>query len=321
MRRAIALVTAAAAALLLMSSGIFGSTASAADPAAAVQAFVDHVNAADGAAMAASFTDDGYFEDINPSGDSIGIFGAAALQLGFSDINQEGIHVTATSSNVSGSTVTGTVEYSDNITAAAGVTRVIQPFVAQISGDKIASLILHYDESDAQTAQYLQYQIDHSEEDSGDEPTDFVPLHLGGNEPGDAGVGTLAPGVTFAFAGVSGGPQDVEQPAAIRSGTCDDLGDVTQPLVPVLNGSTGNLVSMSIDDLLGSPHALTIADSADNAGVIVSCADITRSGSGVGLPSTGTGGSTGLGLSWLIVGLALAGLGLASGGAFALKRR
>ncbi len=42
---------------------------------------------------------------------------------------------------------------------------------------------------------------------------------------------------------------------------------------------------------------------------------------GPSLPTTGTGASTGSGSAWLIAALALAGLALASGGAFALKRR
>lgn len=297
-----------------------GSTASALTPEEVVEGFIDAVNAGDGAGIAASFTDDGSFEDID--GGSFGIFGMAALQFGFTDLDQEGIQVTLTSTDVEGDTVTGTVEYTDNITAAAGVDRVIQPFVAEISGDKIASLVLRYDTSDAQTATYLEYQASQEDEDEGPEPSEFVELKMEGNQTGDAGVGSFED-VSFVFIGVEPGAAGVEQPSAIRSGTCDDLGGIVQGLAPVLDGNMGSIISMNLDDLLASDHTITVSDSADNAGVIVSCADIERGATtgGPTLPSTGTGGSTGMGLSWLIATLALVGVGGLAGAATLAARR
>jgi hypothetical protein len=296
------------------------STASAADdPQAAFQTFIDAVNADDGAAMVASFTPNGYFEDFDPNG-TFGIFGTAALQSAFSE--GVGTHVVVTDSSVTGNTVSGTLEVSDDQSQAAGVARYVQTVVATADGDKLASFILHYDTSDAQTATLLQYEKDQPDEgDDGEGPSDFVQFDMGGNQAGQAGLGTAGDGAIFAFIGVDAGPEGVEQPAAIRSGTCASLGAVTQWLAPLLSGNDGNLLSMSMDDLTSSPHAFTVSDSAANSNVIVSCANIVKSSGSVGLPNTGTGGSNGAGLSWLIASLALAGVAFAGAGTFAARRR
>ena len=320
--RRISLVASVLALIALSVSAISygGSTASAADdPEAALQTFVDAVNAGDGAAMAASFTDDGYFQDID--GGAFGIFGMAAVQVAFNEIESDDIHVTVTDSSVSGSTITGTVEVSDVDSVAAGIDRYIQSFVATASGDKLASFVLRYDEDDAQTATYLAYE---PEDDGDDEdPDDFIQLDMSGNQAGQAGAGTAGDGAIFAFIEIASGPEGVEQPAAIRSGTCAALGDITQWLAPVVGGNNGNLLSMTMDDLLGSPHAFTVSDSPDSSNVIVSCANIVKSAStgGPGLPGTGMGGSNGFDLSWLIATLALVGVAFAGAGTLAARRR
>ena len=300
---------------------IGSSTASAADdPPAALQTFFDAVNAGDGDAMAASFTDSGYFEQVDSTTGSFGAFGTAALQFAFTDIDQEGIHVTLTSSSVSGTTVTGVGSLTDNTSRAAGVDRYIQPFVATVDGSKLASFVVRYDETDAQTAAYLEYQAAHDEQGAGDNPADLVELTMSGNQTGVGGAGTVAPGVVLVFAETTGAPEGVEQPTAIYSGTCDHLGSVVKQLAPALGGSSGNLISMSLDELLASPHAITVA-AAENSSVIVSCANIVKSAGTTGLPNTGTGGSTGTDLSWLIAVLALSGIAFAGAGAFAARRR
>jgi hypothetical protein len=309
-------------------AGAFGtsldrSTASAAeDPGPEVQAFIDAVNAADGAAMAASFTAEGYFEDISPANGSFGVFGTAALQSAFTDIDQEGIHVTVSAADVSGNAVSGTAEITDNTSRAAGVERYIETFDATVDGGKLASFVLHYPENDAQTSTYLDYQASQNEEDNGDTPADFIELSMSGNQPGDGGTGTSGQGAVFVFASTSGAPEGVEQPTAIYSGTCDHLGSVVQQLAPALDGGSGNLISTSMADLLGSPHALTIADSADNSSVIVSCANIVKSTGATGLPNTGTGGSSnGFDPTWLLVALALLGVSGAAGARLVGVRR
>jgi hypothetical protein len=309
--------------LAIVLAGVFavsfgGSTASAADdPQTAFQTFLDALNANDISAIVGSFTPDGYLEDFNPNG-TRGIFGTAALQFGFGD--STAAHVVVTDSSVSGSTISGSAEVSDDQSQAAGVARYVQPFVATADGDKLASFILHYDTSDAQTATLLQYEKNNPGGDDGPPPDDAIQVNMGGNQAGQAGAGTAGDGAIFAFIGVDAGPEGVEQPAAIRSGTCASLGAVTQWLVPLLNGNGSNLLSMSMDALTSSPHAFTVSDSPDNAGVIVSCANIVKSAS-AGLPNTGTGGSSGFDLSWLIATLALVGVAFAGAGTLAARRR
>ncbi len=324
MRRITLLITMLAITVAGVLAVSFGSsTASAADdPEAALQTFIDAVNAADSDAMAASFAEDGYLLDIDGGG--FGVFGMAALQFGFSESEgTEGTHITITNSQVSGDTVSGTVEVVDPGSAAAGVDRYVQTFVAEISGDRIASLVTHYDKHDAQIVQFLEYSLSQEEDGGEDEPDpDSIQLAMGGNQSGEAGVNEFAPGVTGLFVGITEGPDGIEQPSAIRSGTCADLGGVVQGLAPVVGGGAGSIISMSLDDILGSPHALTVSDSADNAGVIVSCANIERSAAGgPTLPSTGSGGSTGMGLSWLMAALALVGVAFAGAGTLAAQRR
>jgi hypothetical protein len=279
-----------------------------------LQDFVSAINANNASAASAFFATDGVFQDLDPSTGSFGAFGAAAIQSAFTGTS--GIHVTLTSSSVSGSTVTGTSEIQNDATAAAGVSRAIQPFVAVISNGKIASLILHYDTTDAQTNTYLAYEAANpSTNNNGPQPTDFISLTMGGNETGDAGLGAQAAGVTIAFITVSPVPSGAEQPAAIRSGTCANLGGVVQQLAPVLTSGAGSFVSMSLDGLLASPHALAVGD-PQNPSVVVSCADIVR---GVTrrvttLPGTGAGSTdSGFGYTWLLAGLAAFGVFGAAG--------
>jgi hypothetical protein len=226
-----------------------------------------------------------------------------------------------TSSSVSGSTISGSAEITDSGSQAAGIQRYVQTFVGTAVGDKLSSFVLHYDTSDAQTATLLQYRKDHPD-DGGPPLEDGIQVDMGGNQAGQAGVGPVVDGVVFAFIDVDPGPEGVEQPAAIRSGTCSGLGAVTQWLAPMLGGSEGNALSMSLDDLTSSPHAITVSASPDNSNVIVSCANIVKGSGSTGLPNTGTGGATSSDkLSWLVAALAVAGITLASAGAFVSRRR
>lgn len=322
--RLVAVIAVAVLALGAWAQSTVPQTSAADDPQAALDTFIAAVNADDGAAMVASFTPDGYFEDIDPNG-TFGIFGTAALQLAFGE--GVGTHVVMTDSSVSGNTVSGTVEVSDDGSREAGVDRYLQTFVATADGNKLASFVLHYDTSDSQTATVLQYEADSPDEGEDDPPEDAIEVNMGGNQAGQAGIGTVSDGVLFTFIEVASGPDGVEQPAAIRSGTCDHLGDVTQWLAPLMSGNTGAALSMSMDDLASSPHAFTVSDSQDNPNVIVSCANIEEgaapppTGGGTQLPDTGSGGSDG-GDSLVLLLTAVAALGaVAVGGGVALRRR
>jgi plastocyanin len=82
---------------------------------------------------------------------------------------------------------------------------------------------------------------------------------------------------------------DPPHPAHIHSGTCDNLGDIVEPLTDITLNTAGEVfgldsavpveesdteVSLSISDILGSPHAINIHESADAIQNYIACGDI-----------------------------------------------
>ncbi len=78
------------------------------------------------------------------------------------------------------------------------------------------------------------------------------------------------------------------RPAHIHSGSCDDLGDVVQPLTN-LTAPTGNttgqdtaipaeysytMVPMSLDDILADDYAINVHESTENIGNYIACGDL-----------------------------------------------
>jgi len=305
-----------------------GSTVSAqeSDPVAVVQALIEEFNQSgptgDGAAIAAHFTEDGAVTFLEVDG-SFGVFGRAAMEIAFSEEPDGQFRVTVVEISATGGTVTGAGEFRDSGTVEAGIERGLFDFTAVVVDGKVASLDVVDDLSDPQTAQlaaFLASQPDEGGEDEAPPSEDFVELNMGGNQPGHAGAGSFE-GVVFAFVEVDPGPEGLRQPSGIYEGTCDELGELAQRLAPVWNGTAGSIISADFDHLLDEPHAITVGDSPDNASVIVSCANLTRSAPGVGLPSTGTGGSSSNDLSWLIAALALVGVAFAGAGTLVARRR
>lgn len=66
------------------------------------------------------------------------------------------------------------------------------------------------------------------------------------------------------------------QPAGIYSGTCDDLGEETTDLPDVVQGIGGATIDVSISELLASPHAIAISESAEAEDKIIACGEIKR---------------------------------------------
>jgi hypothetical protein len=118
--------------------------------------------------------------------------------------------------------------------------------------------------------------------------------------------------------GAQGG--ETAHPAHIHSGTCDQLGDVVYPLndltAPGMAGtptaesqsamteatpasgmtsmSEGQVVAESttvvtttFDELLGTPHAINVHESAENIGNYIACGEITGMGAAMGTPASG----------------------------------
>lgn len=118
--------------------------------------------------------------------------------------------------------------------------------------------------------------------------------------------------------GAQGG--ETAHPAHIHSGTCDQLGDVVYPLNDLTApnaagtptaGSQGamseaspaagmtstsggqvvaestTVVTTTLDELLGAPHAINVHESAENIGNYIACGEITAAGEAAGTPATG----------------------------------
>jgi hypothetical protein len=82
---------------------------------------------------------------------------------------------------------------------------------------------------------------------------------------------------------------DGPHPAHIHSGTCDELGDIVQPLTDVEENTAGEVfgakdaerveesetdVPMTLSDILASPHAVNIHESAENIQNYIACGNI-----------------------------------------------
>jgi len=82
---------------------------------------------------------------------------------------------------------------------------------------------------------------------------------------------------------------DAPHPAHVHAGTCDDLGDIVAPLTDVTELTAGEVfgapsavlvkesetdVPLALSDILASPHAINIHESADAIQNYIACGDI-----------------------------------------------
>ena len=101
-------------------------------------------------------------------------------------------------------------------------------------------------------------------------------------------------------------------PAHIHSGTCSTLGDVVYPLNPVAGNSgtsSGGIpvqlsvtrVQVKLQDVLASPHAINVHESAENIGHYIACGNVAGTPNGqdlfIGLGELNGSGESGI--AWL----------------------
>jgi len=314
------------------------SVSAGGDPVAVVEALIEEFNESaptgDGAAIAAHFTEDGSATFLAAGEGSFGVFGRPAMEVAFSEEPDPEFSVIVVEIAAADDTVTGAVEFRDSSTVDAGIERAVANFTAVVADGQVASFDVVDDLSDPQTAELAEFvasQPDQGDEDEGPPSEDFVELPMTGDQAGgDSGafVGDFGGGVAGVFVGIEPGPEGVRQPSGIHEGTCDDLGELAQQLAPVWEGAAGSLISRDFDHLLDEPHAIAVAASQDDITTVVACADIERveepaptATPGVRLPETGSGvSSSGSGLGWLVIALAMAGLAtIAAVGALRLR--
>ena len=125
------------------------TTRAQADPEGLFGQFHDALNAGDVTAALAFFTDDGTFEAAGMT------FSGQALQKNFEAQVSQNRQVDIISTQVSGSTLTASVEVRSKQVTACGAQRVVGTETATFSGDKISRLVFQDDPSDPQTATVL----------------------------------------------------------------------------------------------------------------------------------------------------------------------
>jgi hypothetical protein len=97
------------------------------------------------------------------------------------------------------------------------------------------------------------------------------------NDSGQSGTATLTEenGQTRVVIDINAPEEeDIEQPAHIHAGTCDDLGGVEYPLDNVVDGSSETVVDVSLEDLMSGVYAVNVHLSTDEPGTWVACGNI-----------------------------------------------
>ena len=119
------------------------------DPDEIFRQFHDTLNGGDVTAALAFFTADGVFEAAGMT------FSGQALQKNFEAQVSQNRQVDIISTQVSGNTLTASVEVRGKQITACGAQRVVGTETATFSGDKISRLVFQDDPSDPQTATVL----------------------------------------------------------------------------------------------------------------------------------------------------------------------
>src|SRR3989344_4520231 len=101
------------------------------------------------------------------------------------------------------------------------------------------------------------------------------------NNSGESGSALLEDlnGKTKVSVRLSGAPAGAQQPSHIHVGACPAPGAVKYQLANVANGNSETMLEISLENLLKElPLAINVHKSAAEAGVYVSCGDITDDG-------------------------------------------
>jgi predicted RNase H-like HicB family nuclease len=98
------------------------------------------------------------------------------------------------------------------------------------------------------------------------------------NNSGEAGTAVLKEenGKTKVMLRLSGAPEGITQPAHIHTGSCAAIGSVKWPLTFPVNGKSDTTLDLALAQLSTEmPLAINVHKSVSEAGVYVSCGEIT----------------------------------------------
>jgi hypothetical protein len=258
--------------LLALFAGVLGMPKTARPAAAQVdwcerfQQWVDALNR--GEIDLEDFADDMVFEAI-PICDQVECVGKDAFRNYVEHYVDQNARFTITGCEVSGDTVATTSEMAYDATRAAGVDRIISEATFDFQGDKIVAARLTSAWFDAQTAQFVEYQL------ARPTPTfEMAPGRDADQSPGMAEMHGYPDFITV-FVRITPGPSGVPQPIHIHEGTCANLGAVAFALRDVDGGVSHTILrGVSLSDLQTSNHAIAVQKSQGEPDVYVACGDI-----------------------------------------------
>jgi hypothetical protein len=214
------------------------------------------------------FADDMVFEAI-PICDQVECVGKDAFRNYLEHYVDQNARLTITSCEVSGDTVATTSEMAYDATRAAGVDRIISEATFEFQGDKIVAARLTSAWFDAQTAQFVQYQLAR--------PTPTFAMAPGRDADQSPGMAEMHgyPDFVTVFVRIAPGPSGVPQPIHIHEGTCANLGAVAFALRNVDGGISHTILrGATLSDLQTGNYAIAVQQSQDEPDVYVACGDI-----------------------------------------------
>jgi len=323
---------------------LFAATASAQTPTpgqldlvALGQQQIDALNAGNLDAAMAFFTADVVWQGTGGCLDAPCV-GTAAVRAEWATFVADHLRVTVTSSQVSGNTVTGRLEAASDDIRAAGVARVVLSYTLEWRGDKIASVHLLIDATDAQTATFLAYYAAQ------------MLVTLGQQQVDALNAGNLDAAMAFFTADAvwQGTPGCLAAPcvgtAAVRAEWATFVADHLRITVisSQVSGNTGTGVIEAASDSIRAAGVQRVrlsfteewrGDKIASVHLVIDATDpqtatfLAYYAAQAQLPSTGTGGSVSGGsvTGWALAAAVLAAAGLlattAGGLAFARRRR
>jgi hypothetical protein len=313
--------------------------AGAPEPDAVVEQLLTAISEGNVDAALALVADDVVLIETSQALGGFSIHGKPAFEVAITDIGAE---ITIRDIQADGNVVTGSYEWSDDVTIEATVDRYVEDFIVNVSSSGLVTNIrLAYDESDAETQQYLDFvRAQEDAEEDGDFAADLeaaLSPGEGDDQEGTAAIFEADSGVIFAGVLLETFPTGT-QPVSIRAGTCATPGAVITQLGPALNGQLIALASTDISALSGD--VIVVVQESESNTAVAACGAVLGAAAApepaapppapaapaapapapqpIVAPDTGTGGAAAAATvpSWLFAlgfaGMMLTGAGLAA---------